>query len=209
MRLAFLNYFLPHTVFEVNSNGRIMIANPQALKMFGYDRADYDRGLSLFQLFVFEQRERVKTLWHKYDGGETASIEVAAVAKDGHTFPVLVFSIPVCNQQKANGIRCLIIDISEYKNNNNNNELRHNESRFRDAFFHAPIGMALVDLDDKMLHVNEALCNMLGYPQDQLVSRKFAEITYWGDGSNNKTINIKQNYKIPLQEKKLFMRVGK
>ena len=202
-----MNNLLPQTVFEVNSKGRIMFANPQALKLFGYDRDDYDRGLSLFQLVVFEQRERVKNLWHKVEGGETVSIEVNAVAKDGHTFHVLVFLTPIGNQQNANGIKCLIVDISEYKEDNN--ELRSNASRFRDAFDHAPIGMALVDLDDKILHVNQALCNMLGYPQDQLVSRKFAEFTYWGDGSNNKTIKIKQNYKIPLQEKKYVHASGK
>jgi len=55
-----MNDLLPRIVFEVNGEGRITFANPQAFRIFGYDRSDFDRGISLFQLVVFEQREKVK-----------------------------------------------------------------------------------------------------------------------------------------------------
>jgi len=136
-----------------------------------------------------------------------ADVEVAAVAKDGHTFPILIFLTPIVNQQNENNIRCVIVDISECKETNN--ELWRKADTFRGAFDHAPIGMALVGLDDQILHVNQALCNILGYNQDQLLRRKFAELTYSGDGNSNINIKIKSNYKIPLLEKQYVRASGK
>jgi diguanylate cyclase (GGDEF)-like protein/PAS domain S-box-containing protein len=47
-------------------------------------------------------------------------------------------------------------------------ELTMSEARFRGAFAHAPIGMALVDRDGHWHDVNQALCVMLGYPVCEL-----------------------------------------
>ena len=192
-------------VFEANNDGKITFANQQAFKIFGYGRDDFDRGLSLFQVIVPEQRERVETLWHKVDGREIANIEFTAVSKDGRSFPVLIFSTPIGNHKDVIGIRCVIVDISDCKENKD--ELMRKTERFRGAFNHAPIGMALLGLDDQILHVNQALCNILGYTQDQLLSKKFAELAYSEDGSYNK--NVKQNYKIPLLEKQYVHASGK
>ena len=43
------------------------------------------------------------------------------------------------------------------------------EQQFAAAFEFAPIGMALLDMDSTVLRVNRALCQMLGYPQAELV----------------------------------------
>ena len=43
---------------------------------------------------------------------------------------------------------------------------------------HSPIGMALVGLDGRMLIVNPALCDMLGYDEESLSQRGFQEITH-------------------------------
>lgn len=50
------------------------------------------------------------------------------------------------------------------------NMLQESEDRFRNAFDHASIGMALIGLDDRWLKVNLALCQMLGYSETELLS---------------------------------------
>jgi len=47
--------------------------------------------------------------------------------------------------------------------------LRDSEARFRTAFDHAPVGMALVSLDGRTTQVNYALCSMLGYTEKDLL----------------------------------------
>ena len=46
---------------------------------------------------------------------------------------------------------------------------------------HSPIGMALVGLDGRLLMVNRALCEMLGYDADVLSQRGFQELTHPDD----------------------------
>ena len=48
--------------------------------------------------------------------------------------------------------------------------LKKSEERFRTAFEDSPIGVALVDLDGRRFRVNQALCEMLGYSEEELCS---------------------------------------
>ena len=50
-------------------------------------------------------------------------------------------------------------------------------SAFENAFTHAPIGMALVDVSDRVLRVNDALCRITGYTADQLCARSFRDLS--------------------------------
>ena len=56
--------------------------------------------------------------------------------------------------------------------------LREREERFHTAFDHAPFGMCLTSLDGRLLQVNATLCHMLGYSQEELVGRRWADITH-------------------------------
>ena len=55
------------------------------------------------------------------------------------------------------------------------------EARFRLAFEHAGIGMAIVGLDGRWLQVNRAICEILGYGEAELRAQTFQEITHPGD----------------------------
>lgn len=59
--------------------------------------------------------------------------------------------------------------------------LRESEERFRQTFENAPIGMALVGLDLKPLKVNQALCRLLGYNEEELSHLSAVDITYPDD----------------------------
>jgi diguanylate cyclase (GGDEF)-like protein/PAS domain S-box-containing protein len=54
-----------------------------------------------------------------------------------------------------------------------NRHLLDSESRFRQAFENAPIGVGLVDLGGNFLRVNHALCEMLGRSTEDLVGSGF------------------------------------
>ena len=55
------------------------------------------------------------------------------------------------------------------------------EERFRNAFEHAVIGMALLDLDGRFLTVNPSLCGIVGYTAQELLTTNFQEITHPDD----------------------------
>ena len=56
--------------------------------------------------------------------------------------------------------------------------LRESQQRFSSAFRDASIGMALVGLDGTWLQVNQALCELLGYAEDELLRMNFQAITH-------------------------------
>ena len=59
--------------------------------------------------------------------------------------------------------------------------LRQSEERFRDAFAAAAVGMALVGLDGRWLRVNRSLCEIVGYPADELTAATSRAVTYPDD----------------------------
>ena len=59
--------------------------------------------------------------------------------------------------------------------------LRANEERFRSAFEHSPIGMALLAPNGRWLRVNQAVCDLLGYSPNELLDLTFQDITHADD----------------------------
>ncbi|MDM5225099.1 diguanylate cyclase [Cytobacillus sp. NJ13] len=49
---------------------------------------------------------------------------------------------------------------------------------FNQAFFFAPIGMAIVSLEGKWIKVNHALSKITGYTEDELLTTNFQTLTY-------------------------------
>lgn len=59
--------------------------------------------------------------------------------------------------------------------------LAESNERFRLTLQNAPIGLATVSLDGSFLSANQALCEMLGYAEGQLLAKSFREITHPDD----------------------------
>ena len=59
--------------------------------------------------------------------------------------------------------------------------IRDYETRFQATFENAAVGIANVALDGRWLRVNKALCGIVGYPADELVTKSFQEITHPDD----------------------------
>lgn len=55
------------------------------------------------------------------------------------------------------------------------------DARFASAFFDAPTGMAVIGLDGAWLQVNDAVCEMLGYTEEELRLRTFQDLTHPDD----------------------------
>ncbi|HEY4315937.1 MAG TPA: PAS domain S-box protein [Actinomycetes bacterium] len=69
--------------------------------------------------------------------------------------------------------------------------LARSEEQFRSAMAHAPVGMALVDLDGRFIEVNRSLCRLLGYDEKSLVGNTFQQITHPEDLETDLTLLAK------------------
>ncbi|HEX5263103.1 MAG TPA: PAS domain-containing protein, partial [Phenylobacterium sp.] len=59
--------------------------------------------------------------------------------------------------------------------------LEHTEARYRRTFEHAAVGVAHVSPSGRFLAVNPRLCEILGYPEEELLAITFQEITHPDD----------------------------
>jgi PAS domain S-box-containing protein len=67
-------------------------------------------------------------------------------------------------------------------------KLLDSEHLFRDVFEHAPCGMSVSGLDMRFIQVNAALCQMVGYSEQELLGLRWADITHPEDmGSSLQT----------------------
>ncbi len=98
----------------------------------------------------------------------------------GNTTLLADFSIkPVFNSEGR--VRLLIVEARDITKSKRTEEtLRESEDRFRRMFEDGPLGMAIVGRDYRFVLVNRMLCEMMGYTEQELLTRSFADITHPG-----------------------------
>nr|CAA9441441.1 MAG: Sensor histidine kinase [uncultured Rubrobacteraceae bacterium] len=74
---------------------------------------------------------------------------------------------------------CTFSDITERKRAEE--ALRESEQRFKSSFEDASIGMALVSIEGRWLQVNQSLCEIVGYSEEELLNKTFQDITHPDD----------------------------
>jgi len=74
------------------------------------------------------------------------------------------------------GINTLILERQRV-----NEQLRESERRFQATFEQAAVGIAIVSMEGRWLQVNQTLCDIVGYPPNEMMSMAFQDITYADD----------------------------
>lgn len=105
-------------------------------------------------------------------------VDVSFLSRDGTVIPAEIVSMPIsfAGQRAFLG---LIRDMT--RRNEIERALRESEERFANAFRQSPHGMAFVDFEGRWVRANHALCEMLGYSEDELRARRFADMTHPDD----------------------------
>lgn len=129
-------------------------------------------GKTIWDAFPEETADLIEPLYRAALAGESTTYDVPysgriytqrlapVVSRSGHVIAAMGFTQDVTATRLAE------------------QQLRESTQRFRLGFEHAPIGMAIVDLDGRFREVNPALCKLLGYPSDALRQLTFQEITH-------------------------------
>ncbi len=189
-------------IIATDTRGLITVFNSGAEQLLGY-RAEDMIGRQTPAIFHLadEVRARGEQLSHEYGrpvqgfdvfveaarSGATETRQWTYVRKDGARRQVrLSVSALRDGNGEAFGFLGMAIDITEQLAAEANARIaeevaRLHAERFTGAFVSAAQGMALVSLEGRWLAVNDALCRMLGYTQDELLHTDFQSLTYRDD----------------------------
>jgi PAS domain S-box-containing protein len=159
---------LPAVVFELDERSNIKFANRQGFETFGYTPEELEKGLSVLQLVVPEERNKVEQNIRKIiKGKKIINNEYTALRKNGSTFPVIVYSTPILVDNRAVGLRGIVVDVTE--NKQVEETLRASEEKFRTFMETASDLMSITDKDLKLTYVNDSMAMTLGYTKQEMV----------------------------------------
>ena len=173
-------------IYVHDEEGRFVDCNPQACRLLGYSREELlTMSVKDISRDVLTPEERARqeeeggTLWQRAMAGEPGIFshghEEENIRKDGTALPVEVRVGSV----DYGGRRMMLVSVRDITDRRHAEEaLRQSEERFREAFENASTGVALVSLDNHYLRVNRALCEMLGYSEEELLSKRSFDITH-------------------------------
>ena len=163
-----------------------------ALVLFDHDlRHVIADGAGLASVGLSAERMEGRTIWEVFPREVAAALEPSyrsALAGSDSTFTYpygdrtyLVRVVPVRDPGSGDvtGGAVVVQDVTVRRQAEA--ELRHLDERFTRVFDNAPIGEAIVAPDGRYLQVNRALCELVGYSEDELLATTYQAITHPDD----------------------------
>jgi two-component system, cell cycle sensor histidine kinase and response regulator CckA len=168
-------------ILLINMDGKIIEANDQACRMYGYSREEL--------CGLYEREIRPLKLRHLNEGqikqGENQGgllFETEHLRRDGTVFPVEVSSRFI-KIDESRFYQSIVRDITERKRVERS--IQESEVRFRRIFEEGPFGMVITGLDFHFTEANTAFCKMMGYSESEIISLTFRDITHPEDVSSS------------------------
>src|SRR5258708_29421364 len=162
-------------VIVVDEQNRIVDLN-LAAQHLAHDKASKAVGQPFTRVF-----SAYPELVERYRGATEANAEI--VLREGEALRYFGLRTSPLYRRSGHpavaGRLIVLNDITELKQAER--VLRESEERFRNVFEEAPIGMAVISLDGRLLQMNKAFCGMLGYSEQELTARALSGITHPDD----------------------------
>jgi len=155
--------------------GNLLSGNRKAEKLLGYTRAeisqltvdqihppqDLDRHIILFSNIFYTRSEQVLNTTILQKDGTIIPVDITASLIEVGGKSIILGSFRDITERKAAELA-----------------LRDSEARFRNYFEQALVGMAITSPDKRWVEVNDRLCEILGYPREQLTQLTWDVITH-------------------------------
>ncbi|HYP23762.1 MAG TPA: PAS domain S-box protein [Actinomycetota bacterium] len=183
-------------IFGVDAEGRCTFVNGAALRMLGHDREEV-MGTAMDELVHHTAAapgpEGASALARAFRSGQASSRDDEVYRRrDGSSFPVEFSAHPIMREGRPSGAVVAFKDATHRQAMER--ELREREALFRGAFDAATTGIALSDaVTNAYVDVNEALCEIVGYPKDELLRLDWVTLTHPDDRA--RSIEDVENFK--------------
>ncbi|GKW47154.1 EAL domain-containing protein [Planococcus sp. NCCP-2050] len=158
----------------VHSQGKLIFVNEACLKMVGVENKELVLGKSILDFVPASFQPIVKErIHHMMQGGNAAPIEQQFIKPDGTLIDVEVTGAQMKFEGKP-AIQLILRDITLEKKIRL--ELEASEQRYQSLFAYNPDGVFSMDPDGRMLNVNNAIMDLVGYTKEEFIGTTFHPI---------------------------------
>lgn len=169
----------PNAILIHDMKMNIIDVNVKAEEEFGYSKGELLKK-RISELYIDKDEDALNSekLLALLEKNQVQTVETIFRKKDGS--PFFAEATPSKYMIDGNPILHLVVrNITKEKMAQS--ALKESEEKFRKAFHFAPIGMTTVSLKGNFIQVNNALCNLLGFTNEELMNMTFQEITHPDD----------------------------
>jgi len=192
----------------VDTQRRIVRINPAFTRLFGYGPEEL-KGRTTEMLYA-EGTDYGMIDQKYYRAGaapkEEPIYEVSYRRRDGTVFPAETMGARIiCPKGTVIGYIEIHRDITGRKQTEE--LLRESEERFRRIFEDGPLGMIIAAPDYTVLHANKAICELLGYTEQELIGLSIEDITFPEDRDKSMKLSgqaLKGEIPVFQMEKRYF-----
>jgi PAS domain S-box-containing protein len=200
----------PDATVIVDEKGIIQIANQQAVKVFGYTKAELT-GMPIEILMPKANKHRHESFRRQFVNEPHAremglGRDLFALRKDGQVIPVEI-SLSPFHSDEGVLVTASIRDITERKKADN--ELKRSEEKYRQLFHNSPLPMWVTEIESKrLIDINEAAIRHYGYSREE-----FLQMDVWKlqAGRDIEEFNkwLSKNYDDPAVQTGIWQHVRK
>jgi len=167
-------------VLILEADGTIRYESPAAERILGYEPEERV-GTHAFDHLHSDDLEPVRGSFAELleKPGGRLSIEYRVNDKQGSWRHFEAIGANLLHDPSIQGIVINSRDVTERKRAEE--ELRESEERFRATFDQAAVGVAQVAPGGRWLRVNQRLCEIVGYPEEEILRLTFQDITHPDD----------------------------
>jgi two-component system, sensor histidine kinase and response regulator len=167
-------------IYGIDRTGHVSFHNAMSARMLGAADESFV-GRHYLDLVDERDRDRVNRFYLRQMARKIPNtyLEFLAATADGSELWLGQNVQLIIEDGELAGFHAVARDISERRRVEL--ALRDSEERFRSSFDNAPIGMALVSTSGRFIRVNPALCDIVGYDEEELLAIDFQQITHPDD----------------------------
>ncbi len=161
--------------YRCDIQGRLVMASPSFLDLFGYDSMDEILGQNLAENYYQDPAERDKFLQAMEEKQEVRNYVETLKRRDGSLITVSTVCHYIYNLQgNREGIEGIIRDVTDLMFVEE--QRRESEAAYRVLFEQNPLAAIVTDFSGVCVDVNPRLCTLSGIPREEMLRKSVFEL---------------------------------
>jgi len=176
--------------YSVDREGVTIMCNTAFLKMLGFRHEEEAIGRKLHDVIHHSHPDGSHycvddcPIYRAAQFGEPALVEDEMFFRlDGSGFPVEYRARPVWRDGQLQGAVCTFVDLTERRRTEQ--ALRESEAHLQSLLGQTAAGICEVDLEGRILQINDRYCQIVGRTREELLSMRMQELTHPEDLPRN------------------------